>query len=615
MKKFSKVKNLIFPLIFTIFLFLGTPFVEGVTKIRFSVPVIMDSSMYFDTTQAVFIYYDEKDSTMKWGLPTVRPILVIGTADSVASFPSITDTTVGIYLVAGDNMEQYSSIVQAESGNLQFISQGGEVQFGIEGYSGSGATIKDGGLLVKGIIYVRTTTDTAFTIGTPTDINRVRIDTSGYATFDSSVYTKILHLEPMAEPGSPEEGMLFVTSTGDSIGAYVGDAWSWLNLGGGGNADTTQAIGWDELQTFESGIAVEDDADFDSLITASYGIDADSVDADHLVINNESVFNDSIHITGGGIRIDSAAWSSNDANLDLSDGYGGDGYALYLDNDVYITNEGSFKFKGTNSLCYIGSMLFHSGYNYIQGVGAIRAVATNNSVAMNLNSSYISFDLNDGNGGTDGKLYIGDYDDSGSYAVFDTLGRLTAPAGGIVITGGDPEDSNTPDGTLLVSSNSDSIWAILNSTEVLLGTSSERSYTWHIGAYDFVSGQTQIGSEGAVHPTNLNGTMVTPFNIPYQINGQTVVLDQIVIYYNTVASGDRFDFKLIRTDHDGTVTTDDETTGIGDGETGNNNTDVLSGDGDLSLSDYAYFITIDQDNCDNNTDTKIYDIKIIGHLE
>jgi hypothetical protein len=137
--------------------------------------------------------------------------------------------------------------------------------------------------------------------------------------------------------------------------------------------------------------------------------------------------------------------------------------------------------------------------------------------------------------------------------------------------------------------------------------------TWHVGIYDFVDGATYLPANAAAHPTAVNGIMYAPVKIPTTLQGGTVVIDQINIYFNTVDAGDDFDFALVRTDRDGTITTDEDEDNIGNGGTGNSNALCLGAD--LTLADYVYYIEIDVNNVDVNTDVKIYDIKITAHTE
>jgi len=142
---------------------------------------------------------------------------------------------------------------------------------------------------------------------------------------------------------------------------------------------------------------------------------------------------------------------------------------------------------------------------------------------------------------------------------------------------------------------------------------SDEEFTWNVGAYDFVTGGTYIAAEAAVHPTNANDPIYAPLNIPFNQFSGTVVIDQITVYYNTDGNGDDFDLALVRTDQDGTITTDEDEDDIGNGTSGAQNSTCLAAD--LTLTDFAYYIEIDVNNTDTNTDVKIYQIKFEAHLE
>ena len=143
---------------------------------------------------------------------------------------------------------------------------------------------------------------------------------------------------------------------------------------------------------------------------------------------------------------------------------------------------------------------------------------------------------------------------------------------------------------------------------------SDEEFTWHTGACCFGGGSTFIPAEAASHPTTLNGLIYAGSpGLPYNIAGGVVVLDQITIYYTTDANGDDFDFDFVRSDHDGSITVDATEDNIGNGSTGAQSETILAAD--VTLSDFNYYVVIDVNNTDANTDVKIYDIKFEGHLE
>jgi len=149
------------------------------------------------------------------------------------------------------------------------------------------------------------------------------------------------------------------------------------------------------------------------------------------------------------------------------------------------------------------------------------------------------------------------------------------------------------------------------------GLTPANTFVWHIGPADW--GHYQATEPypntpvGYVYPETTNGFMVAGLDIPYQMYGGTVVLDQITIYYSTNEAGDDFDFALIRTDQDGSVTIDEDQDDIGNGGTGYASITCLAGD--ITLADFAYWVEIDANNCDAPSDINISDIKFDGHIE
>ena len=140
------------------------------------------------------------------------------------------------------------------------------------------------------------------------------------------------------------------------------------------------------------------------------------------------------------------------------------------------------------------------------------------------------------------------------------------------------------------------------------------TFAWRLGFLNFNSGQTVILSELAVHPTNTNGLIFASCSaIPTEMFNANFVLDQITIYYTSVDSLDIFDFFLLRTDHDGTYTTDKTIDSIGYNLEGAQDSTMLTSD--LTLADFAYTIELDVNGTDANTDVKFYEIEFKGHLE
>ena len=143
------------------------------------------------------------------------------------------------------------------------------------------------------------------------------------------------------------------------------------------------------------------------------------------------------------------------------------------------------------------------------------------------------------------------------------------------------------------------------------------NFTWFIGPAGFSEyqdGEVYANTAlGIAYPVAVNGIMVGDLDVPYQLFGGTVVLDQITIYYYTDASADDFDFSLIKTDNDGTVTVVENQVDIGNGATGYGSQTCLAGD--ITLTAFGYWVEIDVNNVDANSDVRICSIKFDGHLE
>jgi len=145
---------------------------------------------------------------------------------------------------------------------------------------------------------------------------------------------------------------------------------------------------------------------------------------------------------------------------------------------------------------------------------------------------------------------------------------------------------------------------------------SDGEFTIHVSAFDFLyaaSGVTYIPAEGCVHPTAAAEAIYAPLNIPFNLFGGTVVVDTIMAFFNTDASGDDFDLAIIKTDHDGSLTTAVDKDDIGNGGTGADSLACITTD--VTLTDHAYHVECDVNNTDAATDVKIYDIRLKCHLE
>lgn len=144
-----------------------------------------------------------------------------------------------------------------------------------------------------------------------------------------------------------------------------------------------------------------------------------------------------------------------------------------------------------------------------------------------------------------------------------------------------------------------------------------QSFIWHIGAYDFVDGASYNPTSGCCSTLEVSGVTYAPFKVPYQLFGGTVILDQITIYYfkpsDASVENAYFNFYLMRTDRDDTITTDESETNIGFGA-GSGAASKTCLASDLTLSDYNYFIRLDTVDEKAGFQFRFYDIKVEGHL-
>jgi hypothetical protein len=144
--------------------------------------------------------------------------------------------------------------------------------------------------------------------------------------------------------------------------------------------------------------------------------------------------------------------------------------------------------------------------------------------------------------------------------------------------------------------------------------SSDMTHTVILGAADFnTTGATFVPASAEVYPTAVNDVIYCPLNIPYEVFGASVVIDQIYVYLQTDANGDDVDFSLVSTDVDGTITTHVTKENIGNGVNGNLSTTLLTED--HTVTAFGYYMAFDVNNTDANTDVSIFQIKIEYHIE
>jgi len=139
-------------------------------------------------------------------------------------------------------------------------------------------------------------------------------------------------------------------------------------------------------------------------------------------------------------------------------------------------------------------------------------------------------------------------------------------------------------------------------------------FTWYVGLMNFEKGATWSVAAASALPDVANGSMYANVPIPFGMFGMTVVIDQITVYYNAGDNADDdFDFALIASDQDGTITVLEDQDDIGAAETGVQSATLLAAD--ITLTDNSMFVEINQNNCEAASDVVIYDIKFQGHLE
>lgn len=166
---------------------------------------------------------------------------------------------------------------------------------------------------------------------------------------------------------------------------------------------------------------------------------------------------------------------------------------------------------------------------------------------------------------------------------------------------------NPSDCTLVITGGTNGSFYIADTVET------NQSWIWRFGFLSFINGATYIANEAAVHPTVTNGNIFASVVLPQKMFNGTLVLDQITLNYTSDDSVDMASFFLIRTDLDGTITTDVTVDSIGYNLEGAQDSTMLAAD--LTLSGFAYFMYVDATGTDANTDFKVYSVDFTGHIE
>ena len=143
-------------------------------------------------------------------------------------------------------------------------------------------------------------------------------------------------------------------------------------------------------------------------------------------------------------------------------------------------------------------------------------------------------------------------------------------------------------------------------------------WEWHIGPGDVNDPNATTFAGSYVNPTTANGTFyISASSIPSKMFGKAVHITSIIVYYNTNASGDDFDFDMARDNHAGGTNTESNATqdNVGNGETGNASAEMITSGGFTMHDDRVYHVKIDANNTDTANDVRIYDIKVQGYLK
>ena len=102
--------------------------------------------------------------------------------------------------------------------------------------------------------------------------------------------------------------------------------------------------------------------------------------------------------------------------------------------------------------------------------------------------------------------------------------------------------------------------------------------------------------------------------VPSKMFGRDVHISSIIVYFNTNANGDDFDIDIQRDNHAGGTNNEISVDNIGNGGSGNDSLELISGDDFDMHDDRVYQIKIDANNTDAAGDVRIYDIKFQGYL-
>lgn len=152
------------------------------------------------------------------------------------------------------------------------------------------------------------------------------------------------------------------------------------------------------------------------------------------------------------------------------------------------------------------------------------------------------------------------------------------------------------------------------STGMEITVADTSAFIWSVGFGHCYAGQSRDFAINAAYPSTANGTTYWVTNIPFHKYNGTVVIDQIVAGYSTVGSSDDFDWSIVKTDGDGTISTVASKASVGASSTGYVDENLITSD-ITTATGISYTMICVQTGVDAKEDTKLFTFTFYAHLE
>lgn len=143
----------------------------------------------------------------------------------------------------------------------------------------------------------------------------------------------------------------------------------------------------------------------------------------------------------------------------------------------------------------------------------------------------------------------------------------------------------------------------------------EEPFTHWIGIYEFTNEYASYNTTTFyVHPTTPGDRIRAPFDVPQGAFGSTTHVDQITIKGRTNDDNADFDWSLISSDLDNSITFDHSKTDIWNGVNGVElSADMLAGGEDFDMGGTPYVLSLNINNTTADTDVWFYGIEVTYH--